>query len=429
MLLRAPAPAIAQAVEPLAGARRRAAPPTRVIDFSADQVTYDSDADMVTASGAVRMSRDGNYLAADQVVWNRKTGRGPRPGQCRPDDPAGRQADRRQCRADRHAARRHRRQSAASCSTAAAGSPRRAAVAQRRRHDPRQCDLFALPGDQPSGCPKRPSWAITAARVIYDPAHRTRSASRADGCSCSASTCRCCRSSASARGTGGVTGWLVPDISYLDPQGARARHALSLAVRPQPRPDDDAASLHRRPAGDRGQVPPAQSASAPSSSAASSPTARIDNADPDVPRRRPPRLSRLFRSQWQGSSSIPLWSITSSLRVGDRQDRHPALRHHPRRPAAQLRQCRADQPRPPTSASPAGRSRACASTTSRSRFRSRCRRSTRASGSTTVARRQGRAAGQQPGDPAHRGPGHPARLRQRALGPAAADAVGPGADC
>ena len=45
-----------------------------VILFSAEQVTYDSGADVVTASGAVRMSRDGNYLAADQVTWTRSTG-------------------------------------------------------------------------------------------------------------------------------------------------------------------------------------------------------------------------------------------------------------------------------------------------------------------------------------------------------------------
>ena len=28
----------------------------------------------MTASGEVRMNREGNYLAADQVVWNRKSG-------------------------------------------------------------------------------------------------------------------------------------------------------------------------------------------------------------------------------------------------------------------------------------------------------------------------------------------------------------------
>src|SRR5262245_40138705 len=46
-----------------------------VIDFSADQVTYDSGADLVAAEGRVRMSRDGNYLASDRVSWDRKTGR------------------------------------------------------------------------------------------------------------------------------------------------------------------------------------------------------------------------------------------------------------------------------------------------------------------------------------------------------------------
>ena len=45
-----------------------------VVEFSADQVTYDSDADVVTATGEVRMARDGNYLAAEEVVWDRKSG-------------------------------------------------------------------------------------------------------------------------------------------------------------------------------------------------------------------------------------------------------------------------------------------------------------------------------------------------------------------
>lgn len=45
-----------------------------IIDFAADDVTYDSEADLVTANGAVRMSRDGNYLAADAVSWDRNTG-------------------------------------------------------------------------------------------------------------------------------------------------------------------------------------------------------------------------------------------------------------------------------------------------------------------------------------------------------------------
>ena len=46
----------------------------QIVTFSADQVTYDSDTDVVTASGQVRMDREGNYLAADTVTWDRKSG-------------------------------------------------------------------------------------------------------------------------------------------------------------------------------------------------------------------------------------------------------------------------------------------------------------------------------------------------------------------
>jgi LPS-assembly protein len=44
------------------------------IAFSADQLDYDSEADIVTAAGKVHMIREGNKLRADKVVWNRKTG-------------------------------------------------------------------------------------------------------------------------------------------------------------------------------------------------------------------------------------------------------------------------------------------------------------------------------------------------------------------
>ncbi|QNN66722.1 LPS-assembly protein LptD [Sphingomonas lutea] len=58
------APTVAQAADPAA----------EVVEFTADEVSYEGDAETITASGAVRMSRDGNYLAADRVTWNRQTG-------------------------------------------------------------------------------------------------------------------------------------------------------------------------------------------------------------------------------------------------------------------------------------------------------------------------------------------------------------------
>ena len=53
------------------------APPAdaKQVQFSADGLEYDNNTDVVTATGDVRMTREGNRLRADQVVWDRKTGR------------------------------------------------------------------------------------------------------------------------------------------------------------------------------------------------------------------------------------------------------------------------------------------------------------------------------------------------------------------
>src|SRR6476659_911589 len=76
MLLTLPAAAAAQAVAPAPAPSPppAAADENQIVTFSADRVTYDNDADVVTASGEVRMNREGNFLAADQVIWDRKSG-------------------------------------------------------------------------------------------------------------------------------------------------------------------------------------------------------------------------------------------------------------------------------------------------------------------------------------------------------------------
>ena len=61
------APAFAQDAKPVEGEAVD-------IDFAANQLDYDSDGDIVTASGDVRMTREGNRVRADRIVWNRKTG-------------------------------------------------------------------------------------------------------------------------------------------------------------------------------------------------------------------------------------------------------------------------------------------------------------------------------------------------------------------
>ena len=62
----AAAPDVAPQPEPVAD---------QLVEFSADQVTYDSQNDVIAATGQVRMSRDGNYLAADRVTYYRDTGK------------------------------------------------------------------------------------------------------------------------------------------------------------------------------------------------------------------------------------------------------------------------------------------------------------------------------------------------------------------
>ena len=60
-----PAPALAQQQTPAPVSIPEA---ESQIEFSADEVTYQSDTDVLTAQRQVRMSRDGNYLAAERVT-------------------------------------------------------------------------------------------------------------------------------------------------------------------------------------------------------------------------------------------------------------------------------------------------------------------------------------------------------------------------
>lgn len=43
-------------------------------DFTADRVEYANDSEIVTASGQVRLVREGNRVRADRLTWNRRTG-------------------------------------------------------------------------------------------------------------------------------------------------------------------------------------------------------------------------------------------------------------------------------------------------------------------------------------------------------------------
>ena len=196
-----------------------AAPETApdVVDFSADTVTYDSAADVVTASGDVRMARDGNYLAAATIVWERKTGEVRAQGNVVLLSPEG----------DRIVA-----DNVVLTDTFRDGTidnllivldqgGRIAATRGVRRGDVTMLDnaiYSPCPVTTATGCPKRPTWSITAVRVIDQP---TRNRIRFEGgrLQLFGVTLPLLPIFNIPRGGGAATGWLVPDITLSTVKG------------------------------------------------------------------------------------------------------------------------------------------------------------------------------------------------------------------
>ncbi len=167
LLLCAPSVALAQEVEAppeIAPLQEGEAP----VEFSADQLIYENETETVTVTGDVRMSREGNNLRADRVVWERRTGEVRAEGNVRVINPEGDVAygdsvvlsdtlrdgvvqnlllvleD-----GGRLAAERGERREGYTTLYRAAYSP---------------CAVV-----DENGCPKDPSWQVTAVKVVHDP--------------------------------------------------------------------------------------------------------------------------------------------------------------------------------------------------------------------------------------------------------------------
>ena len=150
----------------------RAASPAAVatdeVEFAADALAYDNDGDIVTASGDVRMVRGAERVRADKIVWNRKTGDVRAEGNvvannANGDTVYGDTAILTDSLRDgvvdnlllvladggRLAARRSARKDGVTTLNTASYSP--------------------CPVVDDAGCPRTPSWQITAVRIVHDP--------------------------------------------------------------------------------------------------------------------------------------------------------------------------------------------------------------------------------------------------------------------
>ena len=167
ILLCVPSAVTAQEISP--GAATEAA--SAEIAFSADQLTYDENLDIVTASGAVRMTREGYRLAADSVIWSRTSGEVRAIGNVQVISPAGDVAY-----GDNVLLEDNLRDGVVENlllvledgGRLAANSARRddgVTILDRAAYSP--CAVVT-----PEGCPKEPTWQINAVRVVHDPARQ-----------------------------------------------------------------------------------------------------------------------------------------------------------------------------------------------------------------------------------------------------------------
>jgi len=191
----------------------------QLIEFSADQVTYDSDNDIVTALGQVRMERDGNYVAADRVTWTRKTGEVRAEGNVVVMNPQG----------DKLLG-----ENVVLTDTLKDGTIDNLLIVLESggrivaTHGRRSGDVTILDNaiyspcavTTETGCPRNPSWAITATQVIYDP-NSDRVRFRGGRMQIFGVTLPLLPVFSVGTGgeAGGISGFLVPEISISHKRG------------------------------------------------------------------------------------------------------------------------------------------------------------------------------------------------------------------
>jgi LPS-assembly protein len=169
LLLAAPGAALAQEQGPVADdGTPAAAPDLRKVAFSADQLSYDNSAEVVTASGDVRMNSEGNSLRAERVTWNRTTDEVRAEGNVRVVNPGGDVAY-----ADSVVLTDALRDGIVENMLLVLADGGRLAADRAERKDGyttlyraaySPCAVISK-----KGCPKNPTWQINAVKVIHDP--------------------------------------------------------------------------------------------------------------------------------------------------------------------------------------------------------------------------------------------------------------------
>jgi LPS-assembly protein len=142
------------------------------VRFTANTLEYDSRADVVTATGDVRMYRDGERLRSDTVIWNRRTGRVVASGDVAVTNPEGDVAY-----GDSIELSDTLRDGAVENMLIVLEQGGRLAADRGRRDANGTVELeraayTPCAVETSEGCPKEPTWKITAVRITYRPDKR-----------------------------------------------------------------------------------------------------------------------------------------------------------------------------------------------------------------------------------------------------------------
>jgi LPS-assembly protein len=182
------------------------------VQFTADVLDYDSEADIVTATGDVRMYRRSDRLRADKVTWNRKSGRVTAEGNVVIANPQGDNAY-----GDKIELTDTLKDGVVENMLVVLDAGGRIAAERGRRDNGlitvQNASYTPCAVTDTSGCPKEPAWKITANQVVYDPEKKRI---RYTGARISVFGFATIPLPAFSHPAGGVSddGFLTPDIRY-----------------------------------------------------------------------------------------------------------------------------------------------------------------------------------------------------------------------
>jgi LPS-assembly protein len=183
------------------------------VAFTADRLVYDDQADVVTATGEVRMNREGYHLAAASVAWNRRTGQVRAEGDVRVINPGGDVVY-----GDSVELTDTLKDGVIQNLLLVLADGGRLAAITAERHDGvttlHHAAYTACAVVSPDGCPKNPTWEITAVRVVHDPVRHRISYSGATLNLFGTPIVGLPGLSHPDGSQGGGSGFLVPEIRY-----------------------------------------------------------------------------------------------------------------------------------------------------------------------------------------------------------------------